>query len=83
MLINLSFVVVFNVKIQHQTPNLSFCVVFVLIKLPQQQIPKNNYRLNDTIIFFCYCVVSFHVIGQKKCYCRPLYLVAENRVSLL
>ena len=34
-------------------------------KLPRHDIPKNNYRLNETITF-CYCVVSFHVVGQKS-----------------
>ena len=70
--INLSFVIVFHVKIQHKTTNLSFCIVFVSKKLPRHETLKNNYRLNDTIIYFCYRVVSFRVVGQKNCYRRTL-----------
>ena len=72
MLIILLFVVIFHVKIQQKTTNLLFCVVFVLIKLSQHEIPKNNFCLNNTIILYWYHVVSFHVVGQKKCYGRPL-----------
>ena len=50
----------FNVKIQHKTTNLLFCVVFVSLKLPRHKIPKNNYHLNDAIIFFW-----FHVVSQN------------------
>ena len=56
--INLSFVIVFHVKILQKTINLLFCVVFASIKLMQYNIPEINYRLNDTI-FFCNRVVSF------------------------
>ena len=62
--INLSFVIVFHVKIQHKTTNLSFCIIFASIKL--HEIPKTNYRLNETIIFFCYRVVSFRIVVQKN-----------------
>ena len=49
--INLSFITVFQVKIQHKTINLLFCVVFASIKLLQYNIPEINYRLNDKIFF--------------------------------
>ena len=72
MPINLSLVIVFHVKIQHKTTNFSFCVDFVLIKLPSHEIPKNNYCLNDTNFFLLsYCIVSCR--WSKKCYPRPLY----------
>ena len=70
ILINLSCVTIFQVKIQHKTINLSFCVIFASIKLLRQDIPKNNYRLNDTINLFC-CVVSFRVFGQKSATADP------------
>ena len=54
MPINLSFVIACHVKIQHKTTNFSFSVVFVLIKLPLHEFPKNNYPLNDTKKNFCY-----------------------------
>ena len=44
---SLSLVIGFHVKIQHKTINLSFCIVFASTKLPQHNIPKTNYRLND------------------------------------
>ena len=67
----LSFVIIFHVKFQHKTINLSFWVVFASIKLPRHDIPKNNYRLNDTIIFFGYRVVSFHIVHQNSVTADP------------
>ena len=60
ILIKLSFVIIFHVKIQHKGTNLLFCIIFVLIKLPRHEIPKNNYHLNETIFFVIgfYCLVS-------------------------
>ena len=78
ILINLLFAIIFHVKIQHKTTNLQFCIVFVSKKLPQHEILKNSYRLNDTIIYFCYRVVSFCVVGQKKCDCRPFLVKSLN-----
>ena len=66
--VNLLFLIFFRKKFLHLTINLLFCVVFAYIKLPRQDIPKNNYCLNDTIIFLLSCCV----VGQKKCYRRPL-----------
>ena len=72
-MIILSFVIIFHEQIQYQTTNLLFCIIYVLIRLPQHEIPKNNFCLNGTI-FFCYHVVYCCVVGQKKCYRRPLVL---------
>ena len=53
-LINLSFVIAFHVKIQQKTINLSFCVVFASIKLPQhniiiQSISDTNFGLKTKV----------------------------------
>ena len=61
----LSFVIVFHVKIQHKTIYLSFCIVFASIKLPQQGIPKTNYRLNETIFFFVIVLCRFRSMVKK------------------
>ena len=59
--INVSFVIVFHVKIQHKKINLSFYIIFASKKLPRHEISKNNYQLNETIIFLLsWCVVSYH-----------------------
>ena len=49
--------------------------MFASIKLPQHDVPENNYRLNDTIIFLLCCVKKVllpilskwrRMIGQEK-----------------
>ena len=77
MLINLSFVIIFHVQIQRKTTNLSFCVIFVSIKLPQHEFPKSNYCLNDTIIFLLSCCIFS--CRQSKKYTDSV--VTEYRVS--
>ena len=71
IMIKLIFANIFHVKIQHKTINLTFCVIFASIKLPQQDIPKNNNCLNDTIIFSV-IVMCRLVWLVKKCFPRPL-----------
>ena len=78
--INLSFVIVFHGNIQHKTTNLSLYVVFVLIKLPQHEIPKNNYRLNDTINFLLLCCIVSCRLSKKV---LPQTLRAQHLATLL
>ena len=50
----------FHIRIQHKTINISFCIIFASIKLPQHKILKTNDCLNKTIIFLLSCcVVSY------------------------
>ena len=63
------FIICYHFSCKNPTQNnQSFCVIFAMIKLLQDNIPKNYYRLNSTIIFLLSCCV----VGQKKCYRRPL-----------
>ena len=57
------------------TQNNKFIVLclFASIKLLRHDNPKNNYHLSDTIIFFCYCVVSFLVSGEKSVTADPYW----------
>ena len=64
ILINLSFVILFYVKIQHKTINLSF-LLFFLNKITTTQYTWNNYRLNDTTIFFVIVLCRLVSLVQK------------------
>ena len=70
----------FSCKNPTKTINLLFCIVFASIKLPQHVVPKTNYCLNETIIFLLSCCVV-SVVGQKKCYCRPLMGANQSNSS--
>ena len=50
--------IVFHVNIQHKQYSYCFVFFFASIKLPLHDIPKTDYRLNETIIFLLCCVIS-------------------------
>ena len=77
----LLFAIVFQVKVQHKTINLLFCVVFASIKLPRHDIPKNNYRLNDTIIFFVIMLCRFMSLVKKSVTADPYCIGLKNNVQ--
>ena len=72
-MIKISIDLLFDVKIQHKTINLLFCVVFASIKLPQHHIPKNNFRSNDTIFVFVFMLCHFVSLVKKSVTPDPLF----------
>ena len=56
---------------------LSFCIILAAIKLPQHEIPKTNYRLNETIflLLLC-CIVLYH--WSKKVWPQTLIFSCES-----
>ena len=80
----ISFVFSFFMK-KSNTPQQKklFCVVFVSIKLQWHGIPKNNYRLNDTINFFVIVLCRFVSCRlSKKALPQTLRLNGRTLVEL-
>ena len=61
---------ILNCRLSKTINNFHYCIT-IKTTLNDKFIPRNNYCLNDTLIYFCYRVVSFRVIGQKSMTADP------------